>query len=229
MITVACWLWRTPGYRSQFTGEHVNVLRAMVARHYQAPHRFLCVTNDAAGIAGGVEIVSDRADFAGTKSPHGAGNPACYRRLRLFAPDAAATFGERVVSLDLDCVITGDLRPLWDRDDSFVGWRDAFYPRQINGSMMLLRTGSHPDVWAEFDPETSPREALARDYKGSDQGWISYRLPGAAHWSRSDGVYSYRVDGLAAGLPANARIVFFHGRPDPWDALHVPWIKEHWR
>jgi len=32
-------------------------------------------------------------------------------------------------------------------------------------------------------------------------------------------------------LPSNARICFFHGRFDPWDALppDMPWLRAHWR
>lgn len=230
LLTVVCWRWSTPGYRSQFGPESVNALSAMVARNYPAPHRFVCCTNDAKGIAGHVEIVSDRADWSHIRSPHGAGNPSCYRRLRLFAPDAAETFGERVVSLDLDCVIVGDLRPLWDRPESFVGWQDPLYPRQLNGSMQMLRTGAHPEVWDGFNPARSPSLAKAAGFVGSDQGWLSYCLPDAARWTAADGVYSFRKD-CAQGLPDGARIVFFHGKVDPWSAQAqaLPWVRENWR
>lgn len=233
MITVACWLWRQPGYRSTFEPSHVAVLRRMVARHYSAPHRFCVVTNEPGPFDSGIEVIPDKEDFATVKSPHGGSSPSCYRRLAIFGPDAAARFGERIVSLDLDCVITGDLRPLWDRPDDFVAWRDPMHARQINASMMLLRAGSRPQVWDDFRPLSSPRQALQAGCKGSDQGWISYCLPDAATWTtRPDGVYSYRIDQLARGdLPNNARVVMFHGREDPWSSgpQGVPWVRQHWQ
>lgn len=234
--TVLTWKWPAPrGYRSTFGPETVNVLRRMVARHYPAPHRFVCVTNDLAGLDPEVEVVPDRADFAAIPNPHGATNPSCYRRLRLFAPDAAEVFGERFVSLDLDCVITGDLRPLWDRPEAFVAWGDTNPQKgsHYNGSMLLLTAGARPQVWTAFDPKRSPARAKAAGCFGSDQGWISYCLgPREAKWTTADGVYSFRCH-LAAtpGLPANARVVMFHGRLDPWAKTvraRYPWVQEHW-
>jgi hypothetical protein len=64
-------------------------------------------------------------DYAQRPEPARRKNPSCYRRLRAFAPDIAATFGQRFVSIDLDCVITGDLRPLWNRSEDFVIWGDT--------------------------------------------------------------------------------------------------------
>jgi hypothetical protein len=204
----------------------------MVARHYAAPHRFICVTTTPAGIDPSVEIIPDRADFADVPSPHGARMPSCYRRLRLFEPDAAETFGERIVSLDLDCVITGDLRPVWDRPEDFIIWRDPIQRDGYCGSMFALRAGARPQVWRQFDPTLSPRESLGAGHRGSDQGWIRYCLGShEATWDRADGVYSYRRD-LASGakpLPADARIIMFHGRRKPWDeAGRIDWIRQHW-
>jgi hypothetical protein len=216
-----------------FTGAHVNALQRMVARHYAKPHRFICVTNDATGIDSSVEIVPDRADFADVPNPHGGRMPSCYRRLRAFAPDAAENFGDRFVSLDLDVVATGDLVPLWDRLEDFVGWHDPYYP-QFCGSMFLLRAGSRPEVWTNFDPIVSPLEAKARGFMGSDQAWISRCLwrPDAPQWRAEDGVLSYRIDVERRGgrLTAGARIVFFHGKHDPWNAdpQRLPWVREHW-
>lgn len=232
MISFLCWRWSTPGYRSTFGPEAVNTLAAMIARHYPAPHRMICCTNDATGINPAIEIVADREDFAVTPSPHGDGNPSCYRRLRLFHPDAAQWFGARIVSMDLDCVITGDLRPLVQWPEDYVGWSDPQRPTQYNGSMTLLRTGARPEVWLGFDPERSPAAAKAAGCAGSDQGWVSHCLgPGEAQWTRADGVYSYRMDKLdAKPLPENARVVFFHGKTDPWspEAQQLDWVRQHY-
>lgn len=231
MISFVCFLWRDPRYRTQFTAAHVNTLARMIGRHYDAPHRVLCVTNDPAGIDPGIEIVPDRQDFAEIPPPHGAGNPSCYRRLRLFAPNAAAIFGERIVSIDLDCVVTGDLRPLFDRPEEFVGWSDPLRPAQYCGSLTELTAGSRPQVWEQFDPARSPGEAVRAKCYGSDQGWVSYCLgPGEAQWTRADGVYSHRWDLKGGALPANARIVFFTGEVKPWDSRlsGLSWVRDNY-
>lgn len=237
MLSVICWRW-TPrsNYRSTYPPETVNVLRRMVKRHYPHPHRFICVTDSPGGIdAREVEILPDWGDYKTVPPPQGGKNPSCYRRLRLFHPDAAQWFGERFVSLDLDCVITGDLTALWHRTEDAVFWGDTHHTTAYNGSMMLLTAGSRSHVWTRFDPHKSPHEAAAAQCFGSDQGWISYVLGrGEAKWSTADGVYSFR-NHIATNmnhLPENARVVMFHGNHDPW-AMFIqescPWVRQHWK
>jgi hypothetical protein len=235
MLTVVTWLWKpAPGYRSQFRAEHVNVLRSMVARHYQAPHDFACVTDMPHGLHPGVRVVPAWNDFAGVPSPHGGRNPSCYRRLRAFAPDVAAQLGARFVSLDLDTVVTGDLGPVWDRPEDFVIWGETNPRSYYNGSMWLLTAGARAQVWQRFNPRTSPGEALAAGKFGSDQGWLSHCLgPGEATWTVRDGVYSFGVhlQPKAGALPADARIVMFHGSTDPWSpgAQKLDWVRREYR
>lgn len=232
MISVVTWKWRSRFGRTVYTSAHVNRLAAAVARCYTLPHRVICVTDDPAGLATGVEFVRDFGDFADVPSPHGNGAPSCYRRLRAFHPEAARWFGERFVCLDLDFVPVGDLVPLWERFDDFVIYRDPIYAGQYNGSMFMLRAGARPEVWADFLPNLSRRLAIEDGKRGSDQGWISYRLPGEATWGPEDGVYSYRAEVLKRGgdLPAGATAVVFHGSPKPWDPgpQLAPWVRAHW-
>lgn len=232
MISVVCWKWNRPGYRSTFTGAHVNAMARMVDRHYSKSARIICVTNDATGIdRDRVEMIADREDFADLPSPHGGNNPSCYRRLLLWHPDAAQWFGERFVSIDLDNVLVRDVRPLWDRPEDCVVYRDPLYPGQINGSMLLLAAGSRPDVWTAFDPDRSPQIARGVGFRGSDQAWLSLRLPTEPRWDTRDGVYSFRKDIEPAGgrLPADARIVVMHGRQDPWTGgQKYAWCRDNW-
>lgn len=227
MITFVCWLWG-----DRYNAEHVNTLARMIRRHYPGSHRVVCVTNTGAGVSPSIDLVADREDFAAVPSPHGGNAPSCYRRLRLFEKDSGLTFGDRIVSIDLDCVITGDLSPLFEfRREEVVGWQDPIYGNQLNGSLLLLRAGSRPQVWEEFDPIASPRFARDVGYRGSDQAWLSHWLRDEPRWTRDDGVYSFRVDRCAARLPADSRIVFFHGRTKPWDAeaQRVAWVRHHYQ
>jgi len=234
MLSVVCFKWRPkPGYRSAFGPETVNVLRAMVKRHYQKPHRFICVTDDAAGIGNDVEILRLWDDYAQVASPCGSRQPSCYRRLKVFSKEAPTLFGPRFVCLDLDCVVTGDLAPTWDRDEDFVIWGDTTPRTPYNGSMFLLRAGTRRQVWEDFDPSTSPAKGRALGYFGSDQAWIAAKLGSREkRWSQADGVYSYRNDiKRLGGLPDDARIVMFHGAIDPWshEAQRLAWVREHYR
>lgn len=235
--TIVTFKWAPPlGYRSKYGPETVNTLAAMVRRHYPHPHRFICVTDDSHGIDSRIDVLPGWNDFSDVPSPHGGKNPSCYRRLRLFHPDAAQWFGQRYVSLDLDVVITGDLTPLWQRSEDIVLWGDT-NPQpgsHYNGSMMLMTAGARSKVWTNFDPATSPQQSLQARCWGSDQGWISYTLgKGEAKWTKADGVYSFRNHLHKAGgiLPENARIVIWHGAHDPWSpvAQQYPWVRKHYR
>lgn len=232
--TIACWKWKPkPGYRSEFGATAVNVLHRMVSRHFPHPHRFVCVTDDPTGIDAGIEIVPIWNDYADVPSPHGGKNPSCYRRLRLYHPEAEQWFGKRFVSMDLDMVITADVTPLWDRPEEIVFYGDTNRHTHYNGSMVLMTAGSRSQVWTEFDPRRSPIQSMRAGCFGSDQGWISYKLGGGEQkWGKADGVYSYRNDlQPMRPLPQNARLVVFHGRLDPWHpyAQRIPWVVRHWR
>lgn len=234
-LTVVTFLWKPPeGYRSKYTTAHVDVLRRMVRRNYPHPHRFVLITDDPTGLQErDIEVFELWPDLGNLKNPNGSNNPSCYRRLRLFAPTPGKWLGERFVCVDLDTVIVGDLTPLWDRPEDFVIWKSP--GARLNpycGSMFMLRTGTRPRVWLDFDEETSPKMTRAANFFGSDQAWIALCLgPDEATWGPAEGAYSFRTEIGSKPLPENARIVFFHGIPDPWDAgpQRRPWVRRNYR
>lgn len=248
-LSVVCFKWQPrAGYRSVYGPAQVNALRSMVARHYPRPHRFICVTDDPAGLHPEVEAVPLWADHAEVPNPSFRTGPSCYRRLKVFAPDIAPVLGERFVCLDLDVVITGDLRPLFDRKEDFIGWRNPNPLWPLNGSLFMLNAGARPQVWETFDPASSPAKSHAAGCRGSDQGWMSYVLGrDEATWGPEDGVWSYQDELLGrtkrvpltqrqrrqhGALPEGARVVVFHGAVDPWAPVAAqvsPWVKEHYR
>lgn len=237
MLTVCCWKWKPPaGYRSQFNAGHVNILARMVARHYAKPHRFVCITDDAEGIDSQIDVVPLWDEFADIPSPHGKGNPSCYRRLKAFSAQMRDVLGPRFIWLDLDCVVTGDLSPLFDRTEDFISWADTNPRNSVNGSMVMMNAGARASVYETFDPLTSPALTLRVGRFGSDQAWMSHVLgDGQARWTRKDGVYSYRMHIRPprgnGGLPNDARLVFFHGQIDPWssEGQRLGWVRAHYQ
>ena len=243
MISVVCWLWDDPLFKNRdkfrYTVEHVVRLRRSVERHLTMPHRFLCVTDrPQSAFPDGVEAIPLWDDLA----RHG----SCYRRLKAFSPEMKDILGERFVSVDIDCVVTGDLDPLFSRPEDFVIWQDFSPIQPYCGSMFMMTAGSRSEVWTTFSIEAATDAKEERGYVGSDQAWISSVIPSAAMWTRKDGVYSVRDKTFGAGkihsfrgmlqrgatrpLPDDARIVFFHGARDPSLADFqkvLPWIEEH--
>lgn len=238
MLNIVTWKWRGhEKYRTQFNGQHVNVLAAMVKRNYRKDHTFTCFTDDPTGIDTKlVEVKPLPTLYGNVLSPHGILAPSCYRRLVMFAPEAKKTFGERFVSLDLDAVIVNDMTPVWDRPEDFIIWGNTARKTEYNGSMVMMTAGARSKVFTDFDPVESPKLTKQRGLIGSDQAWISYSLgAGEKRWTVEDGVYSFRLHirhRPKRTLPDNARVIFFHGSFKPWDKdiiNVIPWIKEHWR
>lgn len=236
MLRVVCWKWRPlPGYRSDFRAQHVNILRNMVTRHYRKPHEFVCITDDAVGIDPAIRIVPLWDDHAHLVSPLSAKSPSCYRRLKAFSAEAADFIGPRFVSLDLDCVIVNDLAPLFDRTEDFFIWGDTAPRTWYNGSLWMLTAGTRRQVWETFDPKESPRLAKAAGQLGSDQAWLGYCLgPHETKVGMREGIYSWRVhiEPRGGALPANARIVMFHGHTDPWTPSiqqRYAWVRKHYQ
>jgi len=237
MLTVVTWKWNKPGYRSKFLAQHVNVMKSMVDRHYPDPHRVICITDDPRGIDSSIETFPIGDVYKDLKNPTWPDvGPSCFRRLQMFHPEFGKIAGQRFVSIDLDVVITGDLRPLWNRPEDFVIYASDSSNYHYNGSMILMDAGARPQVWTDFDPETSPRLANEAGNFGSDQGWIQYCLGrDEAKFTIADGIFAYRRDclrKLGGGLPKGARIVVFHGKPDPWEYAALcrsPWIRQFYR
>lgn len=239
MLSVVTFLWQKPGYRSKFTLEHVATLARMVRRHYPDKHRFVCFTDQVDKPVG---CVSDDVPYtlaplwtelADVPHPWGDHNPSCFRRLRLYSNWAKKALGDRVVQMDLDLVITGDLRPLWNRSDPFVFWSDQLNPHgRVNGAMQLITPGLRDDVWSEFDPTLAAQVGRSKGCWGSDQGWIAHKFAPGSHGSFGavDGCFSWRVHCKPNGgaLPDGARVVNFHGLEDPW-TIDLPWIKKYYR
>lgn len=248
MLTVLTWLWRqTPDKARYFDdaggADKVNVWNAMVRRNCTLDIELACVTDEPEGIAPDVRIIPlprpfDDVEVKAWREKIGA--PQCYRRLMLFHPDAAEVFGaERFVSMDLDCVVTGNLDRLWDNDCPFVMFKGTSNSRPYNGSMIQMDAGARPEVYERFarDPQ-GVAEAARRKFIGSDQAVISHVLgPGEERWSARDGVEAYGGGFLRrhGGQPhrvrlgEDTRIVFFPGRTKPWDLLdRVAFVNDHW-
>lgn len=221
MLTVLTWLWRQrrgPGY----TAAHVNIWADMVRRNLSMQHRVACVTEFPEGIDPSIEIIAPPGDFEDVTIPTWRGSkPQCLRRLAMFRPDAADIFGDRFACMDLDCVIAGPLAPLLDVDDDFVICPGTAPSRPYNGSMMLIRAGSRPDVYERFTAEGAAE--AGRLFVGSDQAWISHIL--GPNERTFGGIHYWRL----GGRPEDARVAFFPGQIKPWHLDRDPWVGKHYR
>lgn len=237
MISIVVYLWRGEDPRRVFLPEHVNSLRAAVQRTLSIAHRFICVSDESAGLAGNVEWIRTPAAAARLgeiRTIEGQRFPSCYRRLWTFSSEAAAAIGGRIMVLDIDLVPLRDFAHLFRRQEPFVGWRPLAKwgtHDRIGGGMYLMDAGAHPEVFDRFtdDPRARQQEARRAGYRGSDQAWISYCLGSKVPvWSDQEGIYSIRdmKDG-SEPLPADACLVQFNGSVKPWQSK-LAWVRSNW-
>jgi hypothetical protein len=235
-LTVVLWLWAKGWRASMYTAEHVNAAARMIGAHLSLPHRVLCLTDMPKGITA-CEVMPIWPEFPGLVT---AGIPNCWRRIKLFEPETAATIGQRIVSMDLDCVVMRDLAPLFNHAEPFKILYGAY--AGYNGSLWQMSAGVHPHVWRKFNPATSPtitrRSVMANGKRriGSDQAWLAMQVPDAPMWTHKDGVLAYRANACSFRAHREAKLWFFAGGIKPWSrqtrevlpAVYEQYL-EHWR
>lgn len=232
MLNVITWLWKQRKSWYDYTANDVNIWAAMVSRNLSMPHRLCCVTDMPRGIDSAVEIIP-LPKVPEVKNKYWKatqGKPQSYCRLDMWRRDAAEKYGRRFVSMDLDCVVTGQLDPLLDRKEDVVLAPGSAEKRPYNGSMQLLTAGSRPFVYDRFNHRLA--EKASSLFVGSDQAWLAFALGWLeATWEHGEksGYYQWQNKRYKEP-PKNCRIMFFHGNKKPRDLMQKePWIKEYYR
>lgn len=235
ITSIVVWKWTDPKHErgTSFLPDYYNILYAMLARHITLPWELVCVTDDPTGLRPEIRVVMDPTNVSHARSPHGELFPSCYRRLWNFSAEAANVLGPRILAIDVDVIVTGNIDHLLTRAENFVGWVDRrFVWRKVAGGLYFHKPGTMTHIWDEFDPEKSPAEARKARCFGSDQGWLSYRLyPPTAGFTAADGLAYLKwlsPDGPAPGTT----VVSTPGALKPWcrqAQKRYPWIKDYWR
>lgn len=205
---------------------YVNNLHDMVKRNLYAgfPGRFVCVTDDDAGLHEDIEVI-----------PAPEGIEGWWVKLWLFKRGLFKD-GERVIFFDLDTCIVGGLDEIANYRGQFATLRDFYYPQQVGPAVMLWEAGAYAaTIWEEWD-------ACGRPTTGHGDLWWITQLDQGRFARRADklqdlfpGAFvSYKADCLAPnGDPLNrppkgARVVCFHGQPRP-TTCGADWVKSVWK
>lgn len=215
-ITVACVLWMGDFRGRRYSPEWVRRLRNMVARNLSRPHRFVCLSNvDVEGIET-VPLVSDL--------------PGWFAKLELFRPGNGLR--GRVLYLDLDTLVTGDLGEIADYPSRFAmmppsfelveGGQPAGGPGIVDryqSSVMVWDAVEGCDVW-----ESVPSDVQTR-YRG-DQDFLGDALPGAA---KLPAEWFIKLRHCPEGAPEGVKVVL--SMPDKNDvaAEKHAWVNRIWR
>ena len=243
MANVVCMKW------GQLYGpDYVNKLYRGVARHLTTAFRFVCFTDDPSGVEPPVECLP----LPPIDLPRGYEHSA-FRKISLFADRLADLRGPTLV-LDLDVVIVGDMGCFFALDAPFCiihNWIERRKtllrprPRIGNSSVFRFVIGEQAHVLDDFHAD--PRRAI-QGYP-TEQAYMSDTVTGLTFWPEP-WVRSFKRHCvpppplnllLAPRIPRDARIIAFHGRPNPDEAARglaaswrkrtrpAPWIDRDWR
>lgn len=190
-------------------------------------------------------LFTDRAAIAGVNCRPLPKLAGWFGSLYQFSPDAFPE-GTRVLSIDLDTAIIGDLAPLLTADlDTLVGINDRgitgeMPPRLANGVMSWIAGPRYWPIWLNFKPFIGGKPPFK--YKlspkpiATDEAWLALHIgPEWRGWDTAapGTVVSYKWHILRHELPiGDARVVYFHGRPRPhavdesWNPLYMPGVPD---
>lgn len=169
------------GPKRTYDVSHVRRLENMVAKYLNQPYRFECVDDSL--------------------------YPGWWAKVSLFEPKR---FKGRVLYLDLDVTVVGNLDDLANYPYQFAAIKDYQFPLTINSSVMVWDAGFADFLYNKFTPDV-----MERLY--GDQNWIHGNLPEFMTFPKS-WCPSYKAHVLPTGkVPEDARVIVYHGRPKPWD------------
>jgi hypothetical protein len=243
---VMCMKWGT-----LYPAEYVNVLFNACHAHLMDDFRFVCLTDDARGLAPGIEALP---------IPEIGCTPAMWRhgawpKLGVFSTDLYGLRG-RALFIDLDTVICGSLDAFLATPGRLIvldggeNWRPGSNGRAaplVATGIFAFSLGSLGHIVTEFqrDPEG---HFLRYDL---EQAFVGAMVPEITFWPRP-WVLSFKrhlrqpvgVDRLRPPRrpPADARVIAFHGEPRPialvrnsqWARFPragrgpVDWVRDYW-
>lgn len=249
-----CFKWGK-GYPSKYT----NILFRALSDIMETPFRFVCVTDDATGLAEGIEtrdfppFAMDRADWA----------RGMWAKLTAFAPGLVPE-GTPVIMVDVDVVVLRDLTPLFDivRDQGGLHiireipdtlprlFPNAFGKDLLsNSSVVGFVAGEQTHLYTASKDKSYDQ---IREFR-NDQNYIHGHAKNRHSWPigwmlsfKKSLAYHFPVNLIRPiARPRDGYIVIFHGTPNPEDMVQGPfkhwgsnekfgffpvhWIKDYWQ
>ena len=234
-----------------YSADYVNVLYNAVMKNVTTPVRFVCLTNEPAGLVSGIETfpipdlgIADKFWY------HGA-----WPKISVFQRDLYGLSG-RCLFIDLDSFVLGNLDGLFETKDAFIGidtgenWRKSgsgTHPPLLGTGVFAFDLGELGFIVDDF---MNAQKSIIATHD-LEQVYVHHRLGDIGFWP-SDWVISFKrhvrqpigLDRIFAPKPppSSAKILAFHGHPRPIELIKgnnwarfphygkgvVEWARQYW-
>lgn len=196
----------------KYPSDYANKLFRAVRRNGHAG-RFYCLTDDPSGLERDIITLPV--------------SPLCqgwWHKIYLFSWDHG--IDARLLYMDIDMVVTGSLADFLGYDGEFATGSRFNRPGQINSTIMSIPPGYGRQVWTTF---TRYRDMAMRSFGGDSRFLESIVGPKTKRWQDMfpGQLVSYKKHVRGGPLPEGARLVSFHGKPDPED-VDDDFVKTCW-
>ncbi len=228
--------------------EFVNRLYAGVQKNLSSSFRFICFTENVSGLHECIETYPlPRLGFPDKLFP------SVWLKIGLFADGLADMKGD-CIFFDLDMIVVNDIKPFFEFKKGkrciIHNWKQAhliFQGRKDvgNSSIFRWRANTTQFIVDQFHDEVDWAITNFR----SEQAYLTYAM-GEKYWRPETWVRSFKRHAvpnfplnmaLQPTLPRGVKILVFHGKPDPDNAiigwkgrrwhqrtLPAPWISDYW-
>ena len=228
---------------NKFSAEYVNRLYSMVSKNLDSKFRFVCFTENIDGIRSEVETQElPELELPANLPERG------WRKLAVFKKNFGGLSG-KTLFLDLDVVIVGNLDVFFNHPGDFLIAHDKKNQKKIEGNSSVFRfeIGKYSNVLDCFEKnfkqvkkEVRHEQAyLSREMNklGKLEYWPDEWVPSFKYKCCPSWLKSWFIP---PSIPLGARIILFHGLPNPPEAIigrsgkwyrHIqpsPWIKDFW-
>lgn len=210
----------THSFSHHYDEEYVERLYRGVKRNLRNEFRFCLFTEKPRKLGGHIE------QYPLTEDPIGYGS-----MMEPFALD------EPTIIMGLDTVIVGDITPLanyctdlYPLDRPVLVPMDPYKPVRFCNGVQLVPFGRYDlfDAWSKYKHGDRLRNDMLFIRQAEGIASLDDAFPGQVISYKVHMLEPVKIRGIDPPVPADARIVYFHGRPKPHEVKDT-WLKKHWR
>jgi lipopolysaccharide biosynthesis glycosyltransferase len=206
----------TVKWGDKYDAAYVNKLYASIKRNTTLSFRFHCFTEDSSDL--NPNVFAHDLPYTNLQS--------WWNKLYLFSNEILIPKGEKIFYVDLDTLITDNIEDLLQQPaNKITVLRDflngiARTAGEMGSGLMMWRHGEYEHIWTEFTK--NPSAAVELVHPHGDQHWIDHCVSDRFYWQEllPNRVVSFKVH-CREGLPKNAAIVCYHGRPSITEYVHI--------